>query len=731
MSSPASTSQTSQRSSQDTLFLLPDVYSESNHHKPTSEGAAAKESIGHSDSPAALRVPSRKGSKDESQHRVAGTHSSVEDGSAAEEPLTSNTLDELEAELSKPTEVIGQSPKADSLLDDVENEFETKLAKAMVRRSEYYPASSDESDAFASHRRKKSLKAKKDPEQAAAIKLRIEALENMMTELMESSGTSPSIHDKDEGNPAAAVPQSPDIMVLPTAAYAKAVKIPSSIEKAAEVRVPSPAKQENKAPSTPPRLATQPDSAEPAPTQSAFNIIPNFNPVAWLQRRDSPQEEKPDLRPSPVSSLEPVPVKQALLNLASHPAHATPALPKHSPPRSPPQSIPVVKQPSAPKMKLPVWASPGYNGPLPELIKIASPYLSKVLSRLMGGNEDWFSDQGVVLCRPYRPLLRHEATFRRLLAHLEDRPSHHALGNQLFEAVFEDSPDGPATLKALLDLQDAPVDDQALFYTQLLVNFIEYCLKPHIARVTSEDFQDISFPDLWYLFKPGGLVVSANEDQAYRVIEVVYRANAPGSMASFGVKCVHMDYDGQKIGPVISLFWVGKYFGKRNVATLPVYPLRCNDDPSGLQRILVDRGRKSMKAIISRHMHCMGATLNDLQAVNGQVMIDFEGALAHNSHWRPEILSIGESLFDKQGEKGSTEDNGPAEFSSDRELASEYLMKHELTDPYLRSRKMAGGEASVSDDELMLLTHRLFGFILRTRKWGMYSDSRVSWASFF
>ncbi|KAH7046762.1 P-loop containing nucleoside triphosphate hydrolase protein [Macrophomina phaseolina] len=260
-----------------------------------------------------------------------------------------------------------------------------------------------------------------------------------------------------------------------------------------------------------------------------------------------------------------------------------------------------------------------------------------------------------------------------------------------------------------------------MFYTQLLVNFIEYCLKPHIARVTSEDFQDISFPDLWYLFKPGGLVVSANEDQAYRVIEVVYRANAPGSMASFGVKCVHMDYDGQKIGPVISLFWVGKYFGKRNVATLPVYPLRCNDDPSGLQRILVDRGRKSMKAIISRHMHCMGATLNDHQAVNGQVMIDFEGALAHNSHWRPEILSIGESLFDKQGEKGSTEENGPAEFSSDRELASEYLMKHELTDPYLRSRKMAGGETSVGDDELMLLTHRLFGFILRTRKWASFS----------
>lgn len=732
MSNPAnSTKQDSPGSSSETFFLLPEVYSESDNDRSRPKDVAVKGPSSRNNSPSKLHI-STAGVQGE--HEAQHTESNLEAPevpSKAEEPLTGNTLDELEEELVKQPANLSQSPleKADSLLDDAEHEFEVELAKAMVRRSEYWPASSDESDAAQESRTKKAPKTK-EPEQESPTTFRVKALESLMAELMDPSTTSESAEGKEGEKNSTPAPQASAVNILPAVATEERANVPSPIATRPKASSSSPTTQGKKEPSTPPVPSTtqaEPRAAPvPSPSHSKFAMIPNFNPMAWLQRHDSPQEELRYRRPSKSPSAGSVPVENIPPSHSPVTERVAPARHMH-----PSQQLP--RRPSLKKHRqptqdqpMPAWVCPGYKGPLPERIKIPSPYLVAVFEDLMRGKEDWTCDEDLVLCRPYRSLIRHEALIRKLPDHLSHRMHRKSQGShQMVQACFADTFEDSDHTDLSMNFPDAPVDGHALFGAKLLISFIDNCLKPHISRVTSEDFQEIDSADLWYLFKPGGLVVSANEDQAYRVVEVEYHTCSPRKRTSsaFGIKCISTDYDGRNIGPVVSFFRIEKYSGSRDITSLPVYPLRCNDDPSGLQRILVDRGRKFMRAVINRHMYCMGTILDGHEQVNGNIMIDFEQAISRNPLWKPDTLDIGQSLQDRILDEscrpyGSGE-HEPLGLSTDREMASEYLSKHEFTAPYLRAKKMGGDELSVSDDELMLLTHRVFGFILRTRKWGM------------
>lgn len=155
-------------------------------------------------------------------------------------------------------------------------------------------------------------------------------------------------------------------------------------------------------------------------------------------------------------------------------------------------------------------------------------------------------------------------------------------------------------------------------------------------------------------------------------------------------------------------------------------------------------------------MYYTGPTLDALEEVESQVVVDFETAFSVNEaigkkqDWKPELKSlVGNENSDSDSEDGGDTgcDGGCCDGQSvvddtdveDKQRA-EYLGKLLPRSRSVNSQpsiaiipraiedlQAEGGTThAVSDDELVIMSHRVFGFILRSRKWGKQHNRRRS-----
>jgi hypothetical protein len=189
---------------------------------------------------------------------------------------------------------------------------------------------------------------------------------------------------------------------------------------------------------------------------------------------------------------------------------------------------------------------------------------------------------------------------------------------------------------------------QAFDDVTCLVEFIDSELEGRITYLASKDCQRVAFSDIWLLFKPGELVLGKNGKQAYRVINSEYpthcmKVPSPREYWMYGAKarledtpiqvqCVHIDFDGEKIGPVVQTFSFRRFEGEKPVRSLDIIPLRLLKDTKKLQKTLIERGSTFLEACSTgRHgipMHYSGHILGTKEEVDSQVVIDFEEAFA-------------------------------------------------------------------------------------------------------
>lgn len=313
-----------------------------------------------------------------------------------------------------------------------------------------------------------------------------------------------------------------------------------------------------------------------------------------------------------------------------------------------------------------------------------------------------------------------------------------------------------------------------------LLRFIDIVIKPRQEHINSPLCRTVTFGDIWLLFNPGEAVIDQKGKQAYRVVNVTstrHRVKNPNeknfsawndeSKAQFEdnpvfIHCVSVDFDGVSIGPVRQSFTVSRFDGQKDVDALPVYPLRFSRIP-GLRQRLIERGRKFIEVAGMKHMHYTGLALETHSDVDSQVMIDFEEALTRSPEWKPEIESvIEEDSQRKRKEKKKATSSSDSESSSGSESESEIARRkrklksvpcvtqccaNEIThhDDYVETRRREEyigsqmnmgpsetpsvaifprpfsdlrNEYALNDDELLILSHRVFGFIMRSRKWG-------------
>ncbi|KAI0468396.1 hypothetical protein F4859DRAFT_506015 [Xylaria cf. heliscus] len=418
--------------------------------------------------------------------------------------------------------------------------------------------------------------------------------------------------------------------------------------------------------------------------------------------------------------------------------------------------------------------------PLPERIKIHSPILPQILTGLDNDHKVHVADdKTAVFLRPFRTFLYYEKILRDRLNRLEKRFQNldgigksyrkenvDVAGKNISEESGDPNTDilNTGSIKGEeeigVDKEERPKDsgvveklgaegkgeDERETAESILALFHLRCLMGYIE---SDRCRRILFDDLWHLFKPGDEVIDQTEKQVYRVIRVriprhkgdepwLRRYRGPSSEEEdedglpMTVHCAYIDFDGKQLGPVSLKFGIPPFEGLKDIKLLPIYPLRFAKDPN-LRDTLIARSKMLLDIAKFKPMYYTGLTLDTRDEIDSQVVVDFSEALSDEKRkkWTPVIASLCTPPENRDPDRcGSVcccyEAIRNDEYIDTR-LAEEFL-KSLIPDAPFRARSLIlsprpleeslpGTDNEPTDDELVVMTYRVFGFVLRSRKW--------------
>lgn len=305
---------------------------------------------------------------------------------------------------------------------------------------------------------------------------------------------------------------------------------------------------------------------------------------------------------------------------------------------------------------------------------------------------------------------------------------------------------------------------------RILIALMDIDLRPKMelcSKIRKRTVREIAYEDLGYLFKPGDVVL-ASQDQRLQALAVLATTggrkllldspvkrtagdkeaesffHTSGGHSPFIVDCFHYDFDGTNFGATLRSITIPKYEGKTPVNRLAVYPESLSDDANqDLKTILAERGRKFVQLCSSSvvaHRSYTGRTLDDPpEEVDSEVIIDFHMAAIVPSDQRPDNAQwmpvLGMTPPTEPDEREITEQHANC-FRSDCEICnnprgSTIFNHHDFarqqSKEYVSSEEIVNrpfGEGELREHQFMLLPFRVFGFVLRSRKWGKNLQSK-------
>ncbi|KAK4863480.1 hypothetical protein LT330_002258 [Penicillium expansum] len=379
------------------------------------------------------------------------------------------------------------------------------------------------------------------------------------------------------------------------------------------------------------------------------------------------------------------------------------------------------------------------QAPLPERIRIKCVPLLHLLSRIQY-KEVSYDSGSLIMTRPFKALSYYEKDFRlwhdALATKQEDRTKDTEDTESIPENTLLDQITGQEWFKT---------PSIVLQHLTCLLDFIDDEITAKKEYLTSENHQMVTFADLWYLFKPGDEVIGHKGLQAYRILSVTspkhqgvlprdnfYNrfVNSESEEKPMRIHCVYVDFDGKELGPISEEFEIEAFDGEKSITLLPVQPLRFSKTP-GLREKLIQRGREYITMTAVKHMHCSGLTLDTRDEVDGQVVIDFSEALSvpANKHWKPEIEELLGNIPDAEAGKDCSAQCCKHEVVYDDSHVDTKRNEDFMgsLNPQDRSRLPSVAvyprtlaeldRGKLTDDELLIMSYRVFGFVLRTRKW--------------
>lgn len=372
------------------------------------------------------------------------------------------------------------------------------------------------------------------------------------------------------------------------------------------------------------------------------------------------------------------------------------------------------------------------NVELPERIRINSNHVVHLLRRLRGS--DTSEDAPIIMFRPYKTLVFFDQDIRNAATELEKKTRGTPAASSPVTSVF------------------ASGDEFELAHLRFLIQFMDTHLYTRMAFLQNLECHTIFFSDLWLLYKPGDFVLSRNLCQAYQVIRVETKRRLvehSGRLVveddSIVIHCVCIDFDGQWLGPVLRKVAVKAWGLSKHVESLDLMPLtRANAKKQSLRQDLIQRGQTFVQATGVLPMHYDGSTLDSDMQVNGTIIVDFQEALSDEEnfkHWRESIehniteARIFATGFEEDDDEAHTyisEHGTPHDDSYVDSRRYQTYIRSQLTvtesgdriQPITISPRLLGQVGAVTEEELLIMASRVFGYILDTStllsggKWG-------------
>ncbi|KAK4206300.1 hypothetical protein QBC37DRAFT_381233 [Rhypophila decipiens] len=327
------------------------------------------------------------------------------------------------------------------------------------------------------------------------------------------------------------------------------------------------------------------------------------------------------------------------------------------------------------------------------------------------------------------------------------------------------------------DPRDITKSRKALNHLKCLLSFVDSEILARKAFLDSPECRKIHYSDLWLLFQPGVDVIYDKDLKAvYRVIEVnsePHRAvssweryfinpTATQLITSFSITCVYIiDFDGSHLGPVNCVFSLKPFEGEQEVTSLEIYPLRFFQPKQSefsesewieferrevpltrrFRQKLIARGAKFLDVVKMKHMYYDGPMLGNRVEIESQVVVDFEAALmmgpsdSLTSQWRPELsILLGTTTVEDEALQQNSEERCRGTCCIDDFVFNDTHLEKKIRMDYIESLlpQERGEEppvgivpralkeldlGSIKDNELIIMSFWVIGFVLRSRKW--------------
>ncbi|KAK3367802.1 hypothetical protein B0H63DRAFT_442499 [Podospora didyma] len=300
-------------------------------------------------------------------------------------------------------------------------------------------------------------------------------------------------------------------------------------------------------------------------------------------------------------------------------------------------------------------------------------------------------------------------------------------------------------------------------------------------QIIDKTLTEIAFEHLWQLFRPGHLAYRFNAPddgsrcQAYRILHVTGgrvcfdtgnkssfdpvgdrkwefdseteeacrdTVSSDHDITSFLIDCFYIDFDGRRVGPRPKRLAIERYSGTRPIKLLPIYPAFLHPDDEQIQAKLITRGKPFLELALGSHKRYDGNTFRETHKTSGyyngnsfvieraevhnEVIVDQTTGVEHlNRIYGGFRIKLGGSILLNPTESNSRETFDPFPEQEDNDWVDDVVgdPRFELgcRAEFLQSTDLLNFRdpeiQELSDDCLMLLPPRLYGYSLQYRKW--------------
>ncbi|KAH6639086.1 hypothetical protein C7974DRAFT_304466 [Boeremia exigua] len=226
-----------------------------------------------------------------------------------------------------------------------------------------------------------------------------------------------------------------------------------------------------------------------------------------------------------------------------------------------------------------------------------------------------------------------------------------------------------------------------------------------------------------------------------------------GDNRPFKLWCVYIDTDGFNLGPVTVAFEIRAFEGEKNVMDLPIYPVRLNTIwpvnltggaavldavTTAIRDKLIRRGRDFVERNSIQHAYYAGPCYRSRGRLEGQVVIDNAQIFAMDDNRKRPPLGGGMPVSPEPGphDAASAACNAECCYRDlvwgdqhyDRRRNVNYAELHPLVDSQgtvsisMTQRPISDvqkdhQQSKIRDADYLIMSDRVFGYVLRTRKW--------------